>query len=87
MNRDPVQSKTDPTVYAAWVAFAATGVFVVLLLLLHVVRSELDPSWHFISEYEIGKHGWIMQAAFLVLALGNVACSSRYRSACGDCGD
>jgi hypothetical protein len=45
----------------------------VLLLLLHIVKLELDPSWHFISEYEIGKHGWIMQAAFLALALGNVA--------------
>src|SRR5262249_18621375 len=40
---------------------------------LHVVKSELDPSWHFISEYEIGKNGWIMQVAFLALAIGNVA--------------
>jgi hypothetical protein len=45
----------------------------VLLLLLHIVKLELDPSWHFISEYEIGKYGWIMQVAFLALALGNVA--------------
>src|SRR5262245_18090401 len=68
-----MQSKTDRTVHAAWVAFASTGTFVVLLLLLHIVKSELDPSWHFISEYEIGKYGWIMQVAFLALALGNVA--------------
>lgn len=72
-NLDLMQSKTDRTVHAAWVAITSTGMFVVLLLLLHVVKSELDPSWHFISEYEIGTHGWIMQAAFLALALGNVA--------------
>jgi len=56
-----MQSKTDRIVHAAWVAFASTGAFVVLLLLLHLVRSDLDPSWHFISEYEIGKYGWLMQ--------------------------
>lgn len=68
-----MQSKTNRTAVAAWVAFASTSMFVVLLLLLHVVKSDLDPSWHFISEYAIGKHGWIMQVAFLVLALANVA--------------
>ena len=61
-----MQSKTNRTAVAAWLAFASAGMFVVLLLLLHVVKSDLDPSWHFISEYAIGKHGWIMQAAFLV---------------------
>ena len=68
-----MQSKADRTVLAAWIAFASAGTFVLLLLLLHFVKSELDPSWHFISEYEIGKHGWIMQVAFLALAIGNVA--------------
>lgn len=68
-----MQPKPGKTVQAAWVAFGAAGTFVVLLLLLHVIKADLDPSWHFISEYEIGKHGWIMQAAFLVLSLGNAA--------------
>lgn len=68
-----MQSKTNRAAVAAWVAFTSTGMFVVLLLLLHVVKSDLNPSWHFISEYEIGKHGWIMRAAFLVLAVANVA--------------
>lgn len=60
------------TAYAAWIAFSATVTFVALLLLLHFLKSDLDPSWHFISEYEIGRYGWIMQVAFLALALGNV---------------
>jgi Protein of unknown function (DUF998) len=68
-----MQSKTNRTAVAAWVALTSTGIFVVLLLLLHFVKSDLDPSWHFISEYAIGKHGWIMQAAFIVLAVANFA--------------
>lgn len=70
---DSIQWKANVAISAAWIAFASTGMFVVLLLLLHFVKSDLDPSWHFISEYEIGTHGWMMQAAFLALALGNVA--------------
>ena len=49
------------------------GVFVVLLAVLHVIKSDLDPSWHFISEYEIGNHGWMMQLAFVALAASNLA--------------
>jgi Protein of unknown function (DUF998) len=52
-------------------AMAAT--FVALLGLLHVVKSELDPSWRFISEYAIGRHGWLMVIAFVTLAVAFVA--------------
>lgn len=36
--------------------------FLLLLATLHLLKADLDPSWHFISEYEIGRHGWLMQA-------------------------
>lgn len=57
----------------ARIALVANGVFVGLLLALHVLKSDLDPSWHFISEYSIGSFGWVMQLAFLALAVTNVA--------------
>ena len=57
----------------ALLAIVCVGLFVGLLGLLHVVRADLDPSWHFISEYEIGRHGWLMQGAFILLALANLA--------------
>ena len=47
--------------------------FLLLRGLLHVVRSDLDPSWHFISEYGIGPSGWLMQGAFLARAGANLA--------------
>lgn len=58
---------------AAFISFVATALFVVLLALLHFLKPELDPSWNFISEYETGNYGWVMQLAFLSLAIGNIA--------------
>jgi len=37
------------------------------------LRPDLDPSWHTISEWAIGPHGWIMSAAFLISALSYAA--------------
>jgi hypothetical protein len=53
---------------AARVAFAAGAMFIVLLAALHVLEPEFDPSWRFISEYELGEYGWMMRLAFLALA-------------------
>ena len=50
-------------------ASTASGMgFLILLVALHALKSELDPSWHFISEYAIGTYGWVMRVAFLLLA-------------------
>jgi hypothetical protein len=46
-----------------------SAIFIVLLTSLHFIEPEFDPSWNFISEYEIGKFGWVMQLAFLSLGL------------------
>ena len=54
---------------AARVSFATCAAFVALLAALHVLRPELDPSWRLISEYELGRYGWMMQLAFLLLAI------------------
>jgi hypothetical protein len=56
--------------WAARLSLASAATFVVLLVALHFVRPELDPSWHFISEYAIGRLGWMIVLAFLSLAIG-----------------
>jgi hypothetical protein len=53
---------------AATVSTLMAAVFVVLLLALHAVRADLAPSWHMVSEYGIGRFGWLMDAAFFALA-------------------
>ena len=56
---------------AAAIAMAGASGFVALVVVLHVLKPELDPSWRMVSEYEIGRHGWVMRLAFGCLA---VAC-------------
>ena len=65
---------------AARLSFASAATFVGLLTALHLIKPELDPSWHFISEYAIGDHGWMMVLAFLTLALSYVSLLVAIRS-------
>lgn len=58
---------------AARLSFAAAATFVILLAALHFLEPEFDPSWRFISEYELGRYGWVMVLAFLSLAVSYVA--------------
>src|ERR1700730_6638555 len=60
---------TDLSRVAACLCFAASAAFIILLAALHILRPDLDPSWRFISEYELGDFGWVMRVAFFCLAL------------------
>ena len=59
-------SPSDTTLsrVAAPLALVLSIAFLLLLLSLHVLAPELDPSWRMISEYEIGPYGWMMRLAF-----------------------
>jgi hypothetical protein len=63
---------------SAVTAVTATG-FLVGLAGLHVLKPDLSPTWRMVSEYEIGRHGWIMQIAFVLLAVSCVAARSLLR--------
>jgi hypothetical protein len=56
---------TELTHVAAQVALAAVAAFSILLVRVHVLKPEIDPSWRMISEYEIGRYGWLMRLAFV----------------------
>ena len=49
---------------------ATGGAFTVGLIIvaLHAIKPEYAPSWRFISEYAVGRNGWIMMLAFLIWA-------------------
>ena len=47
----------------------SSSTFAVLLLLLHIIQPQLDPTWNFISEYARGNFGWLMSLAFVALAV------------------
>jgi hypothetical protein len=52
---------------------AAAALFLLLLAALHVLKPEVDPSWHMISDYEIGRYGFVMVLAFVSLAVSSVS--------------
>jgi hypothetical membrane protein len=56
-------------------AVASVVVFLILLAALHVIEPEFDPSKRLISEYELGRYGWVMSFAFISLGLGVLATS------------
>jgi len=54
---------------AARISIASGALFLLLLVSLHVLEPEFDPTWRFISEYMLGDFGWLMTLAFLALAV------------------
>src|SRR5678815_711045 len=58
---------------AARLAIRFIIAYQLILILLIFIRPDLDPSWHTISEWAIGRHGWIMSMAFIISALSYAA--------------
>ena len=71
---------TKAALAAAKLSFAAAAAFLILLAALHVIKRDLNPWWNMISQYEIGRYGWIMQVAFLCIALGCIGLAVAVRS-------
>lgn len=61
-NSSHISNKTSFIASRMSVIFSTT--FISILFLLHFLKPELDPSWRMISEYEIGRYGWLMRLAF-----------------------
>lgn len=66
---------TRISIIAARLAAGSAVAYHVAMFALLLIRPELDPSWQPISEYAIGRHGWIMVLAFLASALSYGALS------------
>jgi hypothetical protein len=56
--------KDESQMTPAYATIFFAALFLFLLTLLHFLKRELDPSWRMISEYEIGRFGWMMRIAF-----------------------
>jgi hypothetical protein len=54
----------------AEVAMGCFGYFIVMLVLLHGLRPDYTPVDHMISDYAVGRLGWVMTTAFVALAVG-----------------
>lgn len=68
------------SIFAARLAFAAATTVLVLLAALHFLSPEFDPSWRMVSEYALGKYGWVLALMFLAWALSCVTLYFAIRS-------
>ena len=54
----------------ATLALVLFGYFAVVLVALHVIRPDYTPVDHMISDYAVGRMGWLMTTAFVALGFG-----------------
>ena len=64
---------TTISIPAGRLAITAIVAYQILLIALIFLRPDLDPSWHTISEWEIGRYGWLMSGALVISGLSYAA--------------
>src|SRR5262245_38747636 len=58
---------------AARLAIAAAAVALLLLTILHILSPEFDPAWRMVSEYALGRYGWVLSLLFLAWGISSWA--------------
>jgi hypothetical protein len=66
---------SGPAVNAILVSFVGAALSLLLIIALHVLKPEFDPSWRFLSEYANGRFGWVMRLSFFSMA---ISCASLF---------
>ena len=57
----------------AWVGIAGTVFFTLAVIGLHFLRPDYNPVTRFMSEFAVGRYGYVMTIAFFALGLGSLA--------------
>lgn len=71
----PTSRRLSRSGAAAGAAAGLASGFAVVVAVQHILKSDLDPTWRMVSEYEIGEHGWLMRLAFVGLG---AACAAMF---------
>ena len=58
---------------AACYCLGAMALSIFLLVVLHFLEPEYDPSWRMLSEYSLGRYGLLMRVVFLLWGSGVIA--------------
>jgi Protein of unknown function (DUF998) len=69
LTSDPPKIETT----SARFAIVAAGATLLLLVSLHVLSPEFDPSFRMVSEYALGHYGWVLSLMFLVWGVSSWA--------------
>jgi hypothetical protein len=63
------------SIVAAYITIVCVIYYVVAIALLHILRTDYDPGYRFLSEYVVGPYGELMRSTFFVLGVGSLALS------------
>lgn len=64
MSAEMTGSPADISAPAAFIAIAGSITVLALLVALHALSPEFDPSFRMISEYALGQHAWVLSVMF-----------------------
>jgi hypothetical membrane protein len=67
-----VKARRFTSTFFATTAIACFAYAALAILLMHVLRPDYTPASHMISDYAVGRYGWVMATAFLALSCGNL---------------
>jgi hypothetical protein len=62
-------------IVASYVTVFSVVYYVSTILLLHVLRTDYDPGYRYLSEYVVGPYGALMTSTFFDLSVGSMALS------------
>ena len=82
-NQGMAPSFPSLTAFAAFYSLAGIAAAVILVIALHRLEPEFDPSWRMLSEYSLGKYGVLMRLAFIVGGTGVLASGGALWGAAG----
>jgi Protein of unknown function (DUF998) len=68
-------SNTRLQTVASYVTVFSVVYYVSAIALLHVLRTDYDPGYRYLSEYVVGPYGALMTSTFFVLSVGSLALS------------
>jgi hypothetical protein len=58
---------------AAYITLSSTIYYASAIILLHILRTDFDPRYRYLSEYVNGPYGALMPSTFFALSLGSLA--------------
>ena len=68
-------------VLASYITLSSVAYYATVIVLLHVLRTDFDPRYRYLSEYARGPYGAVMTSTFFLLSAGSLALSlGLYRS-------
>ncbi len=73
MEPSPSRGRSSRARLPGFIALGLLAYWVAALVILHIIRPDMDPLARAMSEYVVGPYGWIMTTTFFALAISIVA--------------